>query len=583
MTRILSILCCALSLSASGATYYVSIVSGSDGNNGTSTATSWAHCPGDPDATSVPAGKTLSGDTVIFKGGESYILSGGASGGIALMSGPSPSTPNIYDGNTAGTWGTGRANIQEDYTVLNPATGSVYVMNAFQGSSVALSNILIQGFDGGPVGGAITNVVDRGSAVPSVYGGFVATSAQFYNVTLNNDYVHNIGYFTNTKPMDLTSISGVGLSCLDGTNIVITNCEFTKVAVPVQLLGNAWLSNTTVCNSRFHDFIVWCIAYTTTTGCSRNNAFFYGNQFYNTSWQYSAAYWTGYSAPHCDILIDYAANGTVLYLDGTNIDFYNNLIWVTNQNSALSDVIRIGEGENINFYNNVCNFPPTGDGMLGLLTDYPGDIPNTYWRILNNSFLTDFSPPIGIFGFNQTGQFASGVNIDMENNVLVDTMGGSGANYLITVTSSSTNVASGFKFDYNCYLSYNTFISTVPNDTAGFFNGNVANTWGQFGLAGMQVLFGWETHGKFGNPLYVATNYINTINQQNNNLQLQSGSPAIGAGANLTSSGLPGITSDILGNARPTTGPWTMGAYNATTTIFTFTGSYTLGGTFTVQ
>ena len=44
--------------------------------------------------------------------------------------------------------------------------------------------------------------------------------------------------------------------------------------------------------------------------------------------------------------------------------------------------------------------------------------------------------------------------------------------------------------------------------------------------------------------------------------QLTIGSPAIGAGINLTSLGIPALDLDCVGAARPSTGAWTIGAYN---------------------
>src|SRR5262249_54047637 len=40
-----------------------------------------------------------------------------------------------------------------------------------------------------------------------------------------------------------------------------------------------------------------------------------------------------------------------------------------------------------------------------------------------------------------------------------------------------------------------------------------------------------------------------------------SSAPTVGKGANLTSTGLPGITKDLLGNARPASGAWDIGAF----------------------
>ncbi|MBN2583738.1 MAG: right-handed parallel beta-helix repeat-containing protein, partial [Planctomycetes bacterium] len=85
-------------------TYYVDFDAGSDMNNGLSTLTPWQHCPGDSNATGTPASTTLYyGDKVIFKGGVIY------RGLVACQWSGTSGNPIVYDGNTAETWGTGRA------------------------------------------------------------------------------------------------------------------------------------------------------------------------------------------------------------------------------------------------------------------------------------------------------------------------------------------------------------------------------------------------------------------------------------------------------------------------------------------
>ena len=85
--------------------YYIDYATGADSNNGTSTSTPLKHCPGDPNySPSGPAPTTLlAGDTVIFKGGISYL-----SFPVCNWSGSSGNLIT-YDGNSAGTWGTGKA------------------------------------------------------------------------------------------------------------------------------------------------------------------------------------------------------------------------------------------------------------------------------------------------------------------------------------------------------------------------------------------------------------------------------------------------------------------------------------------
>ncbi|HUC01487.1 MAG TPA: putative Ig domain-containing protein [Candidatus Paceibacterota bacterium] len=65
----------------------------------------------------------------------------------------------------------------------------------------------------------------------------------------------------------------------------------------------------------------------------------------------------------------------------------------------------------------------------------------------------------------------------------------------------------------------------------------------------------WESQTGETNSTYVSTANISSLGVP------QSGSPAIGAGANLTSLGIGTLDSDIAGVARPSSGAWDVGAY----------------------
>ncbi|MFW6155490.1 MAG: right-handed parallel beta-helix repeat-containing protein [Planctomycetota bacterium] len=84
--------------------YYVDFADGSDAYTGTSPDDPWQHCPGDSNVVGNAAGAALApGDTVIFAGGVRY------RGTIVCSRSGAPGQPITYDGNTAGTFGTGPA------------------------------------------------------------------------------------------------------------------------------------------------------------------------------------------------------------------------------------------------------------------------------------------------------------------------------------------------------------------------------------------------------------------------------------------------------------------------------------------
>lgn len=101
-----------LCFSLSAATYYVDFDGGSDSSNGTTTGAAWKHSPDDANATGTADSVTLAaGDTVIFKGGVAY------RGTLTVVASGNDGSPITYDGNSAGTWGTGKAIIDGSETV----------------------------------------------------------------------------------------------------------------------------------------------------------------------------------------------------------------------------------------------------------------------------------------------------------------------------------------------------------------------------------------------------------------------------------------------------------------------------------
>ncbi len=112
--RLAFIAALAAAVPAGGATYYVDFDGGSDAYDGLSPATPFKHCPLDPNATGAADAIVLrGGDTVIFKGGVHY------RGTIEVRANAVASNPIVFDGNTVGDFGDGRAIIDGS----EPVTG----------------------------------------------------------------------------------------------------------------------------------------------------------------------------------------------------------------------------------------------------------------------------------------------------------------------------------------------------------------------------------------------------------------------------------------------------------------------------
>lgn len=102
-------------------TYYVDFDAGNDLRSGTSPEQSWKHSPGDTAAMgSSAAVKLQPGDTVLFKGGVVY------RGAITVTASGESDKAIVFDGNSAGTWGSGKAVIDGG----DPITGWKKCMSA---------------------------------------------------------------------------------------------------------------------------------------------------------------------------------------------------------------------------------------------------------------------------------------------------------------------------------------------------------------------------------------------------------------------------------------------------------------------
>jgi hypothetical protein len=92
---------------ATGTVYYVDFEGGRDDGDGRAPGSAFKHCPGDAEAEAHAAGVELKpGAKVVFKGGVDY------RGSVTVRWSGAEGNPIVYDGNTDGTFGTGRAVIQ---------------------------------------------------------------------------------------------------------------------------------------------------------------------------------------------------------------------------------------------------------------------------------------------------------------------------------------------------------------------------------------------------------------------------------------------------------------------------------------
>jgi hypothetical protein len=540
-------------MNAFAANYYVNYSGGADSNAGTSTAAAWKHCPGDPSATGNPAATSLAaGDTVFFKGGVSYVLNATnpnpvlRAAGIALNWNGAGNNRITYDGNSAGTWGTGKAVLTDNYTSNNIC--AFYVAGS-------ISNINFNGFEIGPIGGSATLPSDPGYAVPAKPGGGIVTGGSMNNVIIANCYFHSLGYWFYQQPMSLNSRAGTGVECWNSSGLTITNCEFTDMTNPIELPTTVSTTNLVITACNFHDNITWAIDFPGISG-TRDAVFIHDNVFHD--WDRAYTNWSGYGEePHHDGIFD--RSSTLAFLDGTNINIYNNFFYDSSPTNTIGTAcIYLSGTTSANIYNNVFDNVQEGNAAI-YIYHASSVVTHSLARIYNNTFYLHYVFAILVYN-GEPGQpfpdvygtWLPGDVVDVKNNVFYDTMKGTANNYVFGMVSTNSPLNNiSLLLDYNCYQTSNTLRE--------FFDQYQGTT---LDLAGVRS-YGWEIHGQTNDPHFVNLSYGTTANSYLNDYHLQTNSPCIGAGVNLSSLNLPGLNADKDGKPRPALGPWTAGAFQS--------------------
>lgn len=212
---------------------------------------------------------------------------------------------------------------------------------------------------------------------------------------------------------------------------------------------------------------------------------------------------------------------------------YGNTVYNQTQNIYFQGNGTAAQNEDIWIFNNVVfntASSSTGVAMAGATTAQIILGVGQYAYIFNNTIggpCQYFSILLGDGSGANNGAQAF-TNVTIENNIIT------GALYYGVWTYPSSNVIA---MDYNLYYGNATIVRW---GTASYTT-----------LAGLQSATGMETHGQSSNPL------LNAFPTPT----LQSGSPAIGAGTNLTSLGVSQLDSDLTGASRPSSGAWDLGAY----------------------
>jgi hypothetical protein len=542
-----------------GPGFYVDYSAGSDSNPGTNGAAPWKHVPGDPLYTG--SGTLTAGNTVFFKGGEAYIIGATHSTAGAICAGIVIQPGVTYDGNSAGTWGSGPAVIT-DY-------GATNYHAAFYWAGNDLSNVTWRGFNFTGIGGVGTNRLPADTGTELAYnGGYgMYITGRLVGCNIISCTFSNIGYWQNVKPSGFYAIAGNAVSpaavqVVGGAiNTTFSNNTIVCVHGGFDIVVSSLVSNLTECFNTLGNYTVWPISFQPISGGTMDYTYVHDNTFENIGGAYSATYDTAYESGdlHQDPIFDEA--GESGYVNGTNIDFYNNTFTVGAYTSgAVSADIWLEGGTSANIHNNLFNTPLLEkDADVFVYSDVPGAT-SFCVRVVNNTFIDNvpnnsISPAFGI-----DMQSAAVNYVWPSNNPLLV------AN---NIAYSFFNIIGGWNF----LVSYGPLTNRFPitswtvdyndwhadsGDPWWICTGGATNASGGLGTVRG---YGMDLHSTTNDPQFVSLAYGASDNSSLNNYQLQAGSPAIGAGTNLSKLNLPGLAADISGVLRPATGNWDLGAY----------------------
>jgi parallel beta-helix repeat protein len=216
---------------------------------------------------------------------------------------------------------------------------------------------------------------------------------------------------------------------------------------------------------------------------------------------------------------------------------YNNVVRNQNQNIYFSGNGTPAQNTDIWIFNNVVFNDATSATGVDMATGTSSQIiinVGATAYILNNTVggtvqYFDILVGDGSGGNDATLAFS---NVSVENNIITN------SSYVGFWTYPSSNIVA-----MNGNLYYNNAGAMLHWGTAGNLNS----------ISAIRSASGMEANGQAANPL------LNAFPTPT----LQSGSPAIGAGANLTALTQAFLDADKNGTARPASGAWDVGAYSS--------------------
>jgi hypothetical protein len=456
--------------------------------------------------------------------------------------------------NSSSNWGTGSSEIGPGTTVHlcgtistdltaqgngtsgSPITilfepGATISQPVCSGACLTISNRSYITVDGG-TNGIIQNTAN-GSALAyqdasNGIGADPCTNCTIKNVTIQNIYVHSSDTDTSGNAGDTGGIdaSGSGLTIADNTidNVrggIYVNEDDTPTDSNLRFYGN---------NIYDSNYGFWFAFYNNAGGSSLGPFYVYNNHIHDhANWD------TTSDTFHHDGIMVYSSGSPVTDVEG-GMYIYNNRFDGTTGSDATADLFFPGTGDgseisadsNVYIFNNVFTHTDNAPGN-GVLTLHSADI-----RLWNNTIVDPNNNVNASLEMNYTGTFDLRNNLFDSGNIQVDDF-----------NTSTVKLSPVPDYDFFANGGSNAFVCD------GYYPS-------PSGFSKWQSCSGGDSHG---------TAYGGTFSL-NSDDSLPTGSPAIGAGGNLTSTcsgqpnpGLGALCEDINGTPRPSSGAWDAGAY----------------------
>jgi len=540
------------------AIYYIDYASGSDSNNGTSAGTPWQHVPGDSRFSCSGFCSYVGADganTFIFKGGIVYLASSASDYLIDIThNGAGSGEERIYDGNSGGNFGSGKAIINLNSLHYNAFYSSVK-------NYVEIRNFDIYGmknatdsaeFSGDALCGAGLYRVNRGGVEQCVAydgsgtarnGAIFVLGGSNWSITDNlihdsQDYtdicVHmpeNDGYSSSISSVP-SDQKGIQITNNAGANpvsdVIISNNEIYNIGRDgISLTGvtRPTITDNNIGGTSGQGYFSVAIRITRDT----TDALISGNEIHD-GWQYQgddsqirchAGDWLHIYGDN-DHANEISADPNDIIIEKNN--FYSDKVFAYGNGTGVMFIE--ADAFNITFRNNLVTNP-----FKGIMTQGYADQLNFY----NNTMISwkESFPPLYL-GLN------TGSDINIKNNIFI--------NY-----ASSSAVAAGYHiYDADDAPQASNNIFWKPNESTRIISRE--NT--SYTLSAWQALTNQETGSLGGDPELVSIPPTGaTISS--GNFALLAGSSARDAGADLSAT----FTADFLGTSRPQGSVWDMGAY----------------------